>query len=604
MENPEQTLYQRRILFIAAGIALVFLLLFARLWYIQITRGEYYRDQAERNRLRIIELPAPRGLFLDRNGKLLVDNEVSFSLILRREFMKDRDQLLRILDRYFNLERAHVEKKLDEYRYIATVFPITLKNHLCFAEIAYVEAHKERFPELSLEWVPTRRYVCGEMASHLIGYVGEVTADELKQPAFSGVSPGDFVGKSGLERRYNGRLIGRKGQQKVFINSLGEVTRVVDNIPAQKGRDLLLTIDKDIQITAEEVMKDQKGALVAMNPRTGEIYCLVSKPEFDPNLFMGHLSPAKWKEFTDNPDHPLQNKVIQGAFAPGSVFKILVASAALGEGLIDTQTSFSCTGETIMLGRTVHCWETKGHGAVQLAEAIINSCNIYFYNLGLRVGVDKINMWALRMGMGLKTGIDLPGERAGLIPSSAWKKRTTGLPWYQGETISVAIGQGAVSVTPIQVARFMSAIALNRVPPVPHLVANDGEYPRAGLSTGPLLPPEMHDIIVSGMQNVVEQGTGTNARLEGIHVAGKTGTAQIINTETAEKMQNYQDEFKENSWFACFAPVENPQIAIAVLVEHGGHGGTTAAPIAAGIMEKFFTLYPEAKTGEVPLGRK
>lgn len=587
----KSSVYQQRILIVMAVIGGVFLVLFGRLWYIQITRGDYFREQAEKNRLRIIDIPAPRGLILDRQGRVLVDNEISFSLILRREYMKDKERLLRVLERHLGLERAHVEKKLEEFRLVPTVFPITLKNRLDFAEIAFVEAHRERFPELSLEWIPTRRYVLDSMASHIFGYVGEVTPEELAQPAFQSLAPGDIVGKSGLERFYNERIKGTKGQEKVFINSIGQITRVVEKVPATKGRDLPISIDLELQKKAEEMMEGQKGAVVAIDPRSGEVLCMVSKPEFDPNLFIGHLSREQWRELVDNPDRPLQNKVIQGTFAPGSIFKILVASAALGENLIDPDTTFFCPGQTEMLGRIVHCWNASGHGSVRLMEAITNSCNIYFYNVGLKVGVDRIHKWAVKMGLGTRSGIDLPGERAGLVPSSEWKKKTYGQPWYQGETVSVAIGQGAVNVTPLQVACFMCAIAMDAPPPVPRFLLDPAARP-ADPARVPLLPPDEWSLVVDGMQNVVQSGTGTRARLGDIPIAGKTGTAQLINTQTAERLKDYQKEFKENSWFACFAPVGDPRIAVAVIVEHGGHGGTTAAPVAAEIMRKYFELYP------------
>jgi len=590
MFGPSGSLFQKRLILFELALGGLLLVLFGRLWYLQITRADYYREKAEQNRLRIIELPAPRGLIMDRQGRLLVDNEISFSLVLRREYMKDNQMLLRVLRERFGLDPAFVDRKLEEYRRVPTVFPIVLKNRLSFAEIAFAEAHFERFPELTLEWVPTRRYLLGSMASHLNGYVGEVTPGELKQTAFASRRPGDIVGKTGLERFYDSMLGGDKGQQKVFINSIGQITQVVERIPSSKGHDLTLSIDTELQRRAEELMEGQKGALVAMDVRTGELYCLVSKPEFDPNLFVNQLSPAQWRQLVEDPDKPLQNKVIQGAFAPGSIFKILVATAALAEGVITEDTQFSCTGETMMLGRLVHCWNASGHGAVSLLDAIANSCNIYFYNVGIRLGVDRIHHWAVRMGLGVKSGVDLPSERSGLMPSSEWKQRVFGQKWYSGETISVAIGQGAVSVTPIQVARFMCAIALNTEPPVPRLRLEPDDRSRPDRKT--LLSAALHHRIVQGMQMVVDAGTGTRARLEGITVAGKTGTAQLINTETAERLKNYETRFKENSWFACFAPVDDPRIAVAVIIEHGGHGGTAAAPIAGEVMRKYFELYP------------
>jgi penicillin-binding protein 2 len=589
--SEPQTFYRLRILLIGGFIALGCIILLARLWFVQITRHEVYRERAEKNRLRIVEIPAPRGLILDRNGRVLVENEVAFSLILRREYIRDREKLLAALHSRFDLEPYYVEERLAAYASVPEVLPITLKNRLSFEEIAFVEAHTLSFPELSLEHVPTRRYLHESVAAHVLGYVGEITTQELNRSEFAGYRQGDIIGKSGLERYYNQRLQGKKGQRHVYIDSIGQVTGLLKETPARKGEDLTLALDLDLQLEAERLMKDEIGALTAMNPATGEIYCMVSRPGFDPNLFTGLLTAAAWNELVNNPDNPMQNKVIQGTYPPGSIFKILVALAALGEGVITPQTSFFCAGQTQMFDRVVHCWFSGGHGTVRLVDAIANSCNIYFYNIGLLMGVDKIHHWSTEAGFSRLTGIDLPGEKPGLVPSTEWKKRVFNERWYPGETISVVIGQGAVSVTPLQVASFMSAVAMNCRPKRPHLLleatANTGT-----LSEPPLFPPDSLQLVVQGMEKVVREGTGQRAALDSIRVAGKTGTAQILNTRTAERMHDYEDRFREHAWFACFAPVERPRIVVSVIVEHGGHGGASAAPIAAAIMKKFFSLYP------------
>jgi len=593
-----QTIYHNRIRLISGIIALVFILLFIRLWYIQITRSEYYLEKAEKNRLRIVKVPAPRGLILDRKGRVLAENEATFSLILSREYIKNRDKLLDVLEKKFGLEKDQMKDRLREYRSIPVVLPVTMKNRLSFEEIAFVEAHKQSFPELDLDTVPTRRYVYNLIASHVLGYVGEITADELKKSEFADLKPGDIIGKIGLERKYNSLLNGKKGVKRIFINSIGQVTGLLDETPAEKGTNLTLSLDLDLQCEAEQLMSEKTGALVAINPKTGGILCLVSKPSFDPNLFTGHLTMQKWKKLIENPDKPLQNKAIQGAYAPGSIYKVLVALAALGEGVITPRTSFHCGGQTVMYGRTVHCWFSGGHGQVRLLDAITNSCNIYFYNIGLLMGIDKLHEWSLKAGFGRRTGIDLPGERSGLIPSSSWKKRVFNEKWYPGETISVVIGQGAVSVTPLQIASFMSAIAYNCEPPVPTLILNN-EINNGSPGNNPLFPPSSHQIVVKGMENVVKEGTGKRAALANIRVAGKTGTAQIISTKTAERLKDYKKQFQEHAWFACFAPVEDAEIALVVIVAHGGHGGESAAPIAAGVMRKFFELYPPETKEEI-----
>ncbi|MBN2430773.1 MAG: penicillin-binding protein 2 [Acidobacteria bacterium] len=589
--SEPQTIYRQRILLIGGFIALSCIVLLARLWYVQITRGESYREKAEKNRLRIVEIPAPRGLILDRNGRVLAENEVAFSLILRREYIQDRSYLLDILESRFALEKSYVRERLKEYRHVPAVLPITLKTRLSFEEIAFVESHKLTFPELSLEYVPTRRYVHNSIAAHVLGYVGEITTQELKRPGFAQFRQGDIIGKSGLERYYNQPLLGKKGQKHVYINSIGQVTGLLEETPALKGEDLRTSLDLELQLEAERLMKDEIGGLVALNPQTGEVYCMVSRPGFDPNLFTGHLTPAKWNELANNPDNPMQNKVIQGTYPPGSIYKILVALAALGEGVITPQTSCFCTGQTQMFDRVVHCWDSGGHGTVRLVDAIANSCNIYFYNIGQLLGIDKIHQWSLKAGFSRKSGIDLPGEKPGLVPSTEWKNRVFREKWYPGETISVVIGQGAVTVTPLQVAAFFSAVALNREPVRPRLLLGRDTVTRDAPGAS-LFPPVTLRLVVKGMEQVIQEGTGRRAALETIRVAGKTGTAQILSTQTAVRMRDYEEKYREHAWFACFAPVENPQIVVSIIVEHGGHGGASAAPIAAAIMKKFFTLYP------------
>jgi len=589
--SEPQTIYRQRILLIGGFIALGCMVLLVRLWYVQITRGETYREQAEKNRLRVVEVPAPRGLILDRKGRVLAENEVAFSLILRREYIRDRDRLLDILKTRFALEKDYVRERLAEYRSVPAVLPITLKNRLEFEEIAFVESHKLTFPELSLEYVPTRRYVHDAVASHVLGYVGEITTQELRRTGYEHFRQGDIIGKSGLERYYNQHLLGTKGQKHVYINSIGQVTGLLKETPARKGEDLRISLDLDLQLEAERLMKDEIGGLVALNPATGEMYCLVSRPGFDPNLFTGLLTTAKWNELVNNPDNPLQNKVTQGMYPPGSIYKILVALAALGEGVITPQTSCFCSGQTQMFDRVVHCWFSGGHGNVRLVDAIANSCNIYFYNIGQLMGIDKIHQWSVKAGFSHPTGIDLPGENRGLVPSTEWKNRVFHEKWYPGETISVVIGQGAVTVTPLQVASFMSAVAMNRAPVRPRFLL---ESVTQGPDTpvAPLFPPAALRLVIQGMEQVVREGTGHRAALETIRVAGKTGTAQILNTRTADRMRDYENKYREHAWFACFAPVERPQIVVSIIVEHGGHGGASAAPIAAAIMKAFFALHP------------
>ncbi|MBP7865456.1 MAG: penicillin-binding protein 2 [Acidobacteria bacterium] len=590
-EDQAQPHYRLRILWVSLGVGFLFLACFGRLWYLQVTRTDYYARASERNYVRRIETSAPRGIIFDRKRRPLVDNIPSFSLFVKAECITDPERLARLMRDQFGLDPETVARKAQECRQAVGTTDVLLKSNLSFEECAWVEAHRNSYPELSIEWMPDRKYLYGDLFCHIVGYTGEITEAELNRSEDGRHRKGDLVGKTGMEKYYNVWLEGAKGYRKISINSLGQVKAVLEEVQPRIGKDLALTIDLDLQRTAFEAMADQKGALVAMDPWTGEVLAMVSNPGFDSNQFIGRLKPEVWRALLDNPDKPLQNKATQGVYAPGSVFKILVALAGLKEKTINPATMFSCNGAFELGGHVYHCWNKSGHGTVSLMPAIASSCNVYFYNAGLRLGIDKICKWSNALGMGRKTGLDLPDEKPGLVPSSDWKKRRYGKAWYQGETVAAAIGQGMVGVTPLQVAYFMSCVSTNRITPAPHLAFRE----RAG-DAGPveeIVPGPIHRLLIRSMLNVVEEGTGKLARVEGVNVAGKTGTAQVISTSTAERMADYKKRYRENSWFACFAPAEKPAIALAIIVEHGGHGGETAAPVAARVLGEFFRLNPE-----------
>ncbi len=584
MERITLRFVKKRLIIIAISFALIFFIYISRLWYLQITKFSYYSEKAKENILKTFEIQAPRGLILDRNGKIIVDNQMSFSLMLTREFFKNKKATLNVLKKIFNLDSEYVKKKIRKYKGIPLSIPILLKKKLSFEEIAFLEAHRFKYPSLSISKIPSRNYIFGDLFCHTVGYTGEISRKELKSKKFKDFKTGDVIGKYGLEREYNNLLTGKKGKKIVYVNSIGEITQVLKLIPPIRGKTLKTTLDFKLQKSAYESMGNRNGSVVAIDAKSGEILCMVSKPTFNPNLLVTTVKKEDWIKLTTNPDKPFQNRAIGGLYSPGSVFKILMALIGLETGKITTDTSFFCSGETRIGGRIAHCWRKGGHGWVKLKDAIINSCNIYFYNVGIRVGIDNIYKFGTLVGFGKKTGVDIPGEKKGLLPSRKWKWRVYHDKWYQGETVSVSIGQGQVLVTPIQLALFMAKIATNNSCLHPFF-----RYQKVKkIERKKIFDPKFLKIVINAMVKVVEEGTARKAKIKGIKVAGKTGTAQIINTKTAEKMEDYEKKYKENSIFACFAPADNPQIAVAVVVEHGGHGGSTAAPIARDVLITYF----------------
>lgn len=584
MEKINLTVLRKRLIILMILFSLVFVIYISRLWYLQITRYEYYSRKARENILRILDIPAPRGLILDRKGKIVVDNVYSFSLMLTREYVRNWKDAESVITSYFGIEKRYLEKKLKKYRGVPDSIPILLKKNLSFGEMAFLEAHRFKYPFLSLEEVPSRRYIFGDLFCHVIGYTGEINLKEIKSPKFKGFKVGDIIGKYGIEREYNNVLTGKKGKKIVLVNSIGKITKILKIIPPKRGKTLNLSIDIKLQKAAYEAMGDRVGSVVAIDVNSGGVLCMVSKPTFDPNALVSNIKIKDWQRLITDPDKPFQNRSISGLYSPGSVFKILMALIGLETGKITPDTSFFCSGVTEIGGRIAHCWKKGGHGWVKLKDAIINSCNIYFYNVGIRVGIDNIFKYGTLVGFGKKTGIDLQNEKSGLLPSREWKWKNFHTKWYQGETVSVAIGQGQVLVTPLQLALFMAKIAVNDSSISP-FVSYLSERKRKNVK---IFDDDKLQIVKNAMVEVVERGTATRARIKGIKIAGKTGTAQIIDTKTAEKLKNYKKKYKENSIFACFAPADNPQIAVAVVVEHGGHGGSTAAPIARDVLLEFF----------------
>jgi penicillin-binding protein 2 len=552
-------------------------------WHLQVVRARYYRLQAENNRRRAVPIAAPRGPLLDRHGRVLVENRPSFNLVVTPEHAENLDQTVARLARILNTGEAQLRERLAQQ---PPFRPVVIKSDATIADVSAIEARRLEIPEVSIDVVPLRSYPLASAAAHTLGRVGEVTERQLRSAEFSGLEPGALVGQAGVESQYNRTLMGTDGVRHVIVNSRGAEVSEMDRVPPVEGPGLTLTLDADLQQVVEQALDGHSGTVVALDPQTGDVLAMASRPAYDPNRFATGMDAERWRSLSQDPDTPLMNRVIQGQYAPGSLFKIVAATAALEEGVITPSTTFNCTGAITLYNTLFHCNRRGGHGRVSLRTALAQSCNVFFYHVGVRLEIDRLARYAFRLGLGAPTGIDLTHEASGLIPTPEWKQRTRNAPWYPGETVSVAIGQGQVLVTPLQMARLAA------------LVANGGRLVRPRLVKAvagrpePIEPPrdvglrpETLEIVREGLAGAVSGGTAGRARIAGVSVAGKTGSAQVVSR--ARLLQDDDPALLPHAWFVCFAPVERPRIALAVLVEHGGSGGLSAAPIARRILSHF-----------------
>ncbi|HVN81304.1 MAG TPA: penicillin-binding protein 2 [Terriglobia bacterium] len=594
---------QARIPLVLASALIAFLLLFFGLWNLQILKKGYYGELAEKNRIRPIVLVAPRGKILDRNGQIIVDNRPSFVLSLSQENLPIVEKSLPLLASGLKLEMSFLESQIQKYRQQPSYIPIVIKEDMTIEDISFIEAHRSEFPGLDMIPQPRRFYREGEMAAHLLGYVGEISEKQLSSTEFSYSKAGDLIGKAGVERTYNRILTGVDGEKKVVVDSRGREVATLESVDPVPGNDLRLTIDLDIQRAAENAFGDSSGAAIALDPRTGEVLALVSRPAYDPNRFSSRISRSDWDELINDPSKPMQNRAIQSRFPPGSVFKVFMTIAGLQEGILTPDYTDYCTGTTVIYGHLFHCHKKEGHGRVDLHKAIVNSCNVFFYHVGQKLGIDRISYYAHGMGLGLKTGVDLPSEDSGLVPSSEWKRKTYKTDWYAGETISVAIGQGYVALTPIQTARAFAGLAMGGQFRTPHVVSPEelkrwGRAVNVSYESSFPLNEETVDIVTQGLWGVVNEGGGTGHRaaIQGFDVCGKTGTAQVIAKDKTVSA-GAKSEFEDNAWFVGFAPRGAPEIAAAAFVEHGGHGGVAAAPIVHDIFMAHYAKRMRTKEG-------
>ena len=576
-----------------------FLVLGARLYYLQVVKGAEFRRLSQNNCVRLRSIPPPRGLIFDRTGRLVVDNRPSFNVSIVPEDADDPEGVVETLAALLDQDVETLLARLEARRGGALFKPILLKRDLSRDSVAVVEAHKLDLPGVIITVEPMRHYIEGEGACHLIGYLGEISEAELNSGDYPETRNGDFIGRFGIEKSYEADFRGKPGRKQVQVNALGQVTRVLKTLPAQPGKNSYLALDLALQRRAEEMFQEKVGAAVALDPTNGHVLAMVSRPPFDPNAFVEGMSAEAWKALASNPFHPMRNKAIQAQYPPGSTYKIITVAAGLEEGVIEDDTQHFCPGHYRYGNRTYRCWKRGGHGSVELIQAIAQSCDVFFYKVGEQLGVDALAEYAGGFGLGRPTGVDLDNEVSGLVPTQAWKLRKVGVPWQRGETLSVAIGQGFNLVTPIQMASLVAAVANGGVIYKPLLVeriedVNTGEVAVIESQDMGRLPvsDETLERIREGLVAVVDsrRGTGRIADIAGVSVAGKTGTAQVV--AMGERPDTDEEEktpfrFRDHAWFVAFAPVEAPRIAVAVLVEHGGHGGSTAGPIAREMMETY-----------------
>ena len=596
---------KKKIRLFAILIIFSFVCLSMRIWYLQILKWQYLSDLSENNRVRMVSLPAYRGSIKDRNGETLASIRPSFNLYITPEDARDSETSLNFLGNKIHFERSILKVKMSREK---SFKDILIKADITREEVAFVEENNMRLPGIKIKAEPLRNYVYKSLMSHVLGYLGEISKSKLRSTDNPFYSPGDFVGKSGLEYIFDSTLRGKKGHKEVEADVSGRELKVLRKLPSESGNNLVLTLDVKIQEELEKAMvtnpkKIMNGSVVVIKVQTGEILAIASKPSFDPNKFAAGISPKNWQKVINDEMHPLQNRSIHSQYPPGSVYKIAVAYAALEKGIIDAESKINCPG-SFKLGRgRYRCWKKHGHGTLNLHDALVESCDVYFYTIGHRLGIDNLAYYAKKFGLGVPTGLGLKSEKSGLVPTTQWKLKNRKEPWFLGETISASIGQGFNLVTPLQQANMMVAVANGGMLLKPYLVKRIEDpggnvlkefFPEIKGKIGG--NSENLEIIRKALRDVVNgpKGTGKKSKLKNIIVSGKTGTVQVVRMKTKKgfKKEEVPYNHRDHAWFVGFAPYEKPEIAVAVLVEHGGHGGATAAPIAKKIIKKYFQLYP------------
>lgn len=603
MKNPDREWLKKRLINSAVIIMASFSILLVRFIYLQVVEGDEYRRLSENNCIRLQSIPASRGLICDRNGTLLVDNIPSFDLKIVLQDAEPVEETVEKLADFTGVAVEELVEKVDAGRKVSVYKPLLLKRNITRDQLAVVEAHGFDLPGVKVEVEPMRNYIYKKSAAHLIGYLGEVNPQEIENNIYPDVRSGDSIGRYGAEKAFEHILHGKRGGRQIEVDASGRLVRVIKTVDPIPGKNVLLTIDSTLQQKTESAMEGKIGAVVAIDPSNGDILAMVSAPSFDLNDFIGGISNEKWKLLMSDPDKPMSNKAIQGEYPPASTYKIITAIAALEEGIVDTNTTYFCPGEYKYGNRIYRCWKKWGHGRVNIVQALEKSCDVYFYRVGELLGVDTLAKYATGCGLGKLTHIELSNERAGLIPTAAWKKRRFKTAWQGGETLSIAIGQGFDLVTPLQMALFLSAVGNNGTLYRPRILKSIQDY-NGSMHSNLEMKPEILGglpasrqtlkLVKEGLLKVVdsESGTARTIRIEGVDIAGKTGTAQVFSLKKSDRDSNRKLDYhlRDHAWFVCYAPAENPVIAVSVMIEHGEHGSTVAAPVASEVVRTWLQI--------------
>lgn len=612
MFNENRSIVDSRFIWANVVILLLTSFLMVRLWYVQIYRGDYYKRMAENNRFQYIEIPAPRGIIYDRNGNVVLGNRPYFDMVMIPQYMRDQETTFEALSKLLHTPKTVFERRLRMVRGQPKYLPVSLKRNLSLHEVSIIQNNKVFLQGVDVAVAPRRDYA-PVTPSHMVGYLGEISRSELKRlnddDEQAGYRSGDLIGKQGLEARWEKYLRGKRGHRLIQVDAFGRQADLAEKseiklplVPAIPGNDLILTLDLELQAVARDAFKGKNGSVVVLDPRTGEILAMLSEPGYDPNIYQGVLSQEKYRSLVNNPFKPFLDKSTGGMFMPGSVYKAVVAIAALEEGVVNANSTFHCPGYYTLGGETFHCHDRGGHGTVNLRKAMMKSCDTYFYNVGVELGVDRIAKYAADLGLGEKTGFQLNFELPGLIPTMAWKRKFFNAPWTPGETPSVSIGQGAVQMTPLQMANLYATLgnggAIWRPFLVKRVINHVGEsilvHDPELIRRVERIKPSTLNLVRDALTAVVmdKDGTGKAAAVEGATVAGKTGSVQVVSLSKNQTKLDVSMKWREHAMFAAFSPVDKPEIAVAVISEHDkiGGGGKAAAPVAGKIIAAYWEL--------------
>ncbi len=595
VKTPDRDWLKKRIMGVCVFIVAAFTVLIIRLVHLQIIEGEEYRRLSENNCIRLKSVEASRGLIYDRNGVLLVDNRPSFDLKIVLKDARPVKKTLKTLSGYTGIPMEELKGTIDCQGKPSIYKPLLLKKDISRNQLAVLEAHSLDLPGVVVNVEPRRNYIYKKRAAHLIGYLGEINCDELESGRFPGVTGGDSIGRDGAEKIFEDLLRGNRGGQQVEVDASGRLVRILSTVNSVPGKNIYLTLDNRLQEVAETMLEGKVGAVVALDPANGDVLVMASSPSFDQNDFIGGISSKKWNTLITDKNRPMSNKAIQGEYPPASTYKVITAIAALEEGIVDTNTSWFCSGKHKYGNRVFGCWKRWGHGDVQVVEAIERSCDIFFYHAGEETGVDTLAQYAKGCGLGKPTGIELENERPGLVPTAAWKKRRFKVAWQGGETLSIAIGQGFNLATPLQVAAMYAALGNGGTRYKPRILksvrtpgGDEVITPEPEITGGLPAGANTLKIVKKGLLNVVEGDRGTAAliRIKGTRIAGKTGTAQVFSIKKKDRddIKKLDYHLRDHAWFVCYAPARDPVIAVCVIIEHGEHGSSAAAPVAEAVV--------------------